>query len=93
MDVLLWIWDGSTDGFSGSLASLGQRIVPRVKVLPILDTVARKYTQETGNDKLSLGTNFWHLGQHRLVSGERAIHVKEMPLIRIQALQETKEKG
>ena len=36
-DSLLGIRDGSPDSVLGSLAGLAQRIVPRVKVLPILD--------------------------------------------------------
>lgn len=43
--VLLRIGDCSTDGLPGSLASLGQRIVSGVKILPVLRTVPVKSTK------------------------------------------------
>lgn len=89
MDVLLWTGDGSTDRFLGGLAGLGQRIVSRVKILPILvRTVARQHREDTMNRKVSLGTNFLHYRQHRLLLGRHlAIHSKELPLLLVQTLQ------
>ena len=76
--ILLRVGDCSTDGFTGSLASLGQSVVSGVKKLPVLRTVICQMHKGSGGE---WETDLLHLIQHILVGRELAIQTKELLLL------------
>ena len=49
--VLLRAGDGGADGVLGSLASLAQSVIPRVKVLPFLQTTIESARSASGRTR------------------------------------------